>query len=223
MPRRRRRAVRRAPLTAPAGSSSSPSRRRDHAARHALPRPALAHGRDEPRARLSPQRRSAAQPAGDALGERRDGAVVDGEASSHGGRRRGTACGERVAHLGEPRVRGADRQHAARGGLGRDHPERLGERARHDQRAACGQQLGELVVLEAPGEHDPLAERRGRREVALARSPSSPSRNASRCRSGALARRCVPLERAPGARDLARAARGRRPRARRAAARAPSR
>ena len=65
---------------------------------------------------------------------------------------------------------GADRQRAAGGGLGGDHAERLGERARHDERLARGQQLRELLVVEPPGEHDALGSARAACEIALARA-----------------------------------------------------
>ena len=66
---------------------------------------------------------------------------------------------------------GADRQHAAGRRLGGHHAERLGERARHDQRLARRQQLGQLLVVEATGEHDALLERAGGVQVALALPP----------------------------------------------------
>jgi len=76
------------------------------------------------------------QPAGETGGQRRHGAVVDREREPAGGFG-GNGAGKRGADLGEPGVRSADRQRAACGGLGGDHPERLGERARHDHRLAC--------------------------------------------------------------------------------------
>ena len=102
-------------------------------------------------------------------------------------------------------MRGADRQRAASGSLGGDHPERLREGARHDHRLACRQQLGELLVLEAAAEHDALlAAPRAAVEVARrARRRRELSRKASRWRSGARSARRV-LERAPALCDLAR-------------------
>ena len=67
----------------------------------------------------------------------------------------------------QARVVRDDRQRTAGRRLRGDHPERLRERARDHHRLAGGQQLGELVVLEPPGEDDALGRaaprRRGRR------------------------------------------------------------
>ncbi len=93
--------------------------------------------------------------------------VVDGEAQPCRGRRRQLG-GERLGDLGQPGVARDDRNRPARRGLRRDHPERLGERARGDQRAACRQQLRQLLVLQAARQHDALAERLGGGQIALA-------------------------------------------------------
>jgi hypothetical protein len=57
-------------------------------------------------------------------------------------------------------VAGGQRQRAARGGLGGDHPERLGKGARHHLGLTGRQKAREVVVRERAGEVDP---RRGRR------------------------------------------------------------
>ena len=64
-------------------------------------------------------------------------------------------------------MRRADRQHAAGGALGRDHPERLGEHARHDDLLGARQHARELAVVEPAGEDDALAHLLGRREIPL--------------------------------------------------------
>ena len=81
---------------------------------------------------------------------------------------------------------GGDRQHPAGRGLGGDHPERLREGARHDQRLGAGQQLGDLVVLEPADELDRAggaprrpprsrpADRRGTRRGSAAAPPPRP-------------------------------------------------
>ncbi len=133
------------------------ARRGDHAPGDALPRPALAHGPHETGAGLLAYRGIGRQPGHDPLGERRDRGVVHregqprGDLGGHGARERGR-------DLRETGVGGADRQRPAGGGLGGDHAERLGERARHDQRLARGQQIRQLVVIQAAGEHDAVGQ-----------------------------------------------------------------
>ena len=75
---------------------------------------------------------------------------------------------QRARDLGQPGVRRAHRQDPAGRRLGGDHPERLRERRGHDLRLAGRQQVGELLVLEPPGQHAALRQPRGRREVRLA-------------------------------------------------------
>ena len=88
---------------------------------------------------------------------------------------------------------GDDRQRAARGGLGGDHPERLRERARDRHRLGGGQQVGELVVVEPAGERDAVAQPGRRRAVAVgpARSRNAASCGSSRPSSPRVARRGV--------------------------------
>ena len=93
-------------------------------------------------------------------------------AADLGGQRGGQLAGD----LAHPGVVGGDRQHPAGGGLGGDHPEGLGKGARHDQRLGAGQQLGDLVVLEAADELD----RAGRRLSRPRRSPSGGSARKAR-------------------------------------------
>ena len=82
-------------------------------------------------------------------------------------RRPGHGLGERARDLAQPGVVRDDRQRAAGGGLGRDHPERLGERARDRHRLGGGQQVRQLGVIEPAGEGDAVepAAARGRRRV----------------------------------------------------------
>ena len=47
-----------------------------------------------------------------------------------------------------------DRRAAGRGGLGRDHAERLGEDRRHDGDVREREQMDEVPVLERAGEED---------------------------------------------------------------------
>ena len=79
--------------------------------------------------------------------------------------------GELAADLGGARVRRGHRQHAGGRGLGGDHPERLREGAREDQRVAGRDQLRDLVVLEPPREGD------------ARRRPRSPTRRSLRAAS----------------------------------------
>ena len=185
------------PAGAAQGSRSPPARprgRRDHAVARRPPRTsARAPSRPAPRACARAAPASASSQRQQPLGDRLDGAVVDAGRTASAAACAGTPRGERLADLRQARVGRADRQRPAGGGLGGDHPEGLGEGARHDQRLARGQQLGELLVLEAAGEHDPLAAAPRRPPgSARARSPARPSRNASRWRSGARARRPPP-------------------------------
>ncbi len=68
-------------------------------------------------------------------------------------------------------MRGAYGERAAGGRLDGDHPEGLGEGARHDDRLAHGQQQRELLVVEAPGE---------RRALGAALAPPRDSARAAR-------------------------------------------
>ena len=54
--------------------------------------------------------------------------------------------------LGQARVAGDERRAAGSGGLGRDHPERLGEDRRHDAGVGEREQVPEMAVLERTGE-----------------------------------------------------------------------
>ena len=121
---------------------------RDHRARDAVPGVALARDADD--------RRRGSRRAGSAGASSHDArpsaswVTACGPTSnvSHGrdlGRHR---RGERAGDLRHARVAGDDRQRAARGRLGRDHPERLRERARHRERLGRGEHVGELRVLE---------------------------------------------------------------------------
>ena len=89
--------------------------------------------------------------------------------------------------LGEPRVAGDERRAAGRGGLGCDHPERLGEDRRHDAGVREREQVPEMAVLERPGEErlDPalgraLLERRALRAEADDDEPRVDTRRARR-------------------------------------------
>ena len=86
----------------------------------------------------------------------RAGAALEGQQRS---RRLRDDLRQRRRHLAEPAVARHDGQRAAGGGLGGDHPERLGERARDDHRLGRGQQVGELGVIEAAGPHDAIGGR----------------------------------------------------------------
>src|SRR5262245_907294 len=55
----------------------------------------------------------------------------------------------------EPGVPGDDRRTARGGGLGGDHPERLGEDRRHDDGVGEGDQVDEVAMPERPGEQRP--------------------------------------------------------------------
>ena len=59
----------------------------------------------------------------------------------------------------------ADRKRPRRSGLGGHHPEGLGKGARNHQCLARREQVDELGVLQAPGEHDAGRESRGGRQV----------------------------------------------------------
>ena len=114
----------------------------------------------------------------------------------------GTAAASASLTSARPGVGGADGQRAAGGRLGGDHPERLRERARHDQRLARRQQLGELLVLEAAGEHDALAQRAARRRgSARAPRPREAVEEREQVAQRPRARRPSRLQRAPGPRD----------------------
>ena len=162
------------------------ARRGDHAARDPLPGPALAGRRDEPGARVRAQLRGRPSASRVRRSARARTALSSIGNESHAAACAGTARGEHVAHLGQPRMRGADRQHAAGGGLRGDHPEGLGEGARHDQRLRT--RAAARRAPRAPG--GPLSTtlspsaRRGR-QIALALAPrEDSSRKASRWRSG---------------------------------------
>ncbi len=94
----------------------------------------------------------------------------------------------------------ADGQRPAGGSLGGHHPEGLGERARHHHRAARGQQLRQLLVLQATGQQDPLRQRPGRRQIALrgraCKAVQELQQIAQRLFGGAT------LQHSPGAREL---------------------
>ena len=62
---------------------------------------------------------------------------------------------EPLGDLGEARVARDERRPAGGGGLGRDHPERLGEDRRHDGDVGERQQVDEVAVLERAGEERP--------------------------------------------------------------------
>ena len=70
--------------------------------------------------------------------------------------------------LGEPGVARDERRAAGRRGLGRDHPERLGEDRRDDARVGEREQVPEVPVLERPGEErlDPAVGRARRSSAA---------------------------------------------------------
>ena len=146
--------------SSPRAAAITPARRRsqDQRSRTVATSPSRACSRSCRSAPSQPTRRSAsAGTASSSTGKESQRAACAG-----------TARGELLADLGQPRMRGADRQRAARRRLRGDHPEGLREGARHDQRLARGQQLGELLVIQAPGEDHALAAARRACQVALA-------------------------------------------------------
>ena len=165
-------------------------RGREHRPRHPVPRVALARdGRRSPRARPPAASSGASSQPVERRGQLLAPRCGPSSKQSSGARRRGHGGGQRVsATSARPEWRGDDRQRAAGGGLGRDHPEGLRERARHDHRLGGREQVGELVVLEAPGQVDALGQpaaaaavgarrrpgRRGTPPSSAARAPSSP-------------------------------------------------
>ena len=68
------------------------------------------------------------------------------------GERRRVLGGDPGGDLGEAGVVGDERRHAGRGGLCRDHAERLGEDRRHDRDVRERQQVHEVAMLERAGE-----------------------------------------------------------------------
>ena len=150
------------------------------------------------------------EPAGERVGELADGVRADLEGEPGAGRLR-DGRRERAGDLAEAGVVRDDRQRPARGRLGGDHAERLGERARDRHRLGGGEQVGELGVVEPAGERDAVAQaaapRRGRRRRPRARSrkaaqlrqlaPSSPRVRAAASRSPAASVRREPLEPLP--------------------------
>ena len=92
-------------------------------------------------------------------------------------------------------------QRPAGGGLGRDHAERLRERARHDHRLGGGDQVGQLVVLEPPDPRDALRERGGGPRVGVLRPRGRPGRPAAAPAAPRARRGCPGPRRGPRARD----------------------
>ena len=120
--------------------------------------------------------------------------------------------------LGQPRVAGDERRTAGSGGLGRHHPERLGEDRRHDARVREREQVPEVPVLERAGEErlDPalggtLLERRPLRAEADDDEAGVRSRRARRRgRAPPSARSASRSRRRPGGRRRGSAPGGRR-------------
>ena len=106
---------------------------------------------------------------------------------------------QRARDLAEPRVVGDDRQRAAGGGLGGDHPERLGERARDRHRLGRGQQVGELGVVEPPGPRDAVAQALGGVAVASRRRARRGTRASCGSSRPSSARVCAAASRSPAA------------------------
>ena len=111
-----------------------------HGLRHRLPAEVVL-GRA--RQRLAGRGRAAARPSRASRSSRRarssTARIPRSKVSSSRDLRRQRLAQDR-RHLGEAGVPGADRQRAAGGGLGRHHPERLREHARHDHRLGRRQQ-----------------------------------------------------------------------------------
>ena len=192
------------------------------AAPPAVPAPRRRRPRPRPPTRSArapwPRARPAWRPAGrpGASSHARTRAAIARTApSSIGNDSQSRACGrhgrrQHRADLLGAGVAGRDGQHAAGRRLGGDHPVGLGEGAREDERLAGGQQRRELVVLQAPGEHDALAQVARRGPVVVVGALEEGQQVAQR-------RPRAALELAPGPRDRARRRRGRRRPARRAA------
>ena len=114
----------------------------DDGPRDAVPGVALARHADDRVARARAQRRPA--PRARRRGPSASCVTACGPTSnvSHGRDLGRDGGGERARDLGHAGVARDDRQRAARRGLGGDHPERLGERARHRERVGGGQHVG---------------------------------------------------------------------------------
>ena len=83
---------------------------------------------------------------------------------------------EPFGDLGESRMASDDRRAAGGRGLGGNHPERLGEDRRHDDRIHERDQVDEMAVLERAGEERPLRrERLESRAVVAEADDDSPS------------------------------------------------
>ena len=132
----------------------------------AFPRVAGARGLDDRVAGGGAQVVGRGEPAGERGGELWHRVVGDLEREP-GVRLGRDGLGERARDLAEPGVVGDDRQGAAGGGLGGDHAEGLGERARDRHRLGRGQQVGELGVVEPPGPGHAVAQALGRLAVGV--------------------------------------------------------
>ena len=119
--------------------------RREQARGHTCPRPAVDGG--------GARRGADRQAVG--VGQGQQSRELVPELADVSGRERGELAEvlgvgllEPGGDLGEPAVAGDERWAAARGGLGGDHPERLGEDRRHDGCIRKREQMGEMAVLE---------------------------------------------------------------------------
>ena len=168
--RRRRRPGARRLVAMPVQALQSCGHLAEQAVELARPRRPARRGRPPPSSTAArPSRRGAAraslatagverQPAVEALGDRRHGAVVERERDQPGASGGSSAASARLTSAA-PEWPADTGQDARRRGLGGDHPERLGEGAREDQGVACGHQAADLVVLEPAGEGDAAGRR----------------------------------------------------------------
>ena len=139
----RRRAARRAPR---ARRRSRPPRRAPSSTARAPAPPAPA-----PRARRSSAGRASQPLMRSAIASHR---IVGPTSKERSAGVLGHRLGELARDLPHPGVVGRDRRHSAGGGLGGDHPEGLGEDARHHQRLRGRHHLGDLGVLQPAADRD---------------------------------------------------------------------
>ena len=156
----------------------------------APPAPARPHACARDRGPASRQAARARQPPRDR--PRRRGARRDPDP-----RRRRAAWRPRAS-----RVIGGDRGHAAGRGLRGDHPERLGERARHRERVRGGHHVRDLVVLEAASDQDRPRRLPGGFGIARWRLGEEPGEDLEPLRVGALVF-TAPLRNLPGPIEVA--------------------
>ena len=177
------------PVQGAGSPSRRPSRGRHDRARDAVPRVALAGDRHHRLARRGAQRRGRLQPAGQRRRPARGTAPGPRSKPSSGRASAGTAPASVSATSPRPRVARHHGQRAAGGRLGGDHPERLGERARHDHRLGGGEQVGELGVVEPAGPHHPVERRRRTRPARVVEEGGEVGRAPARSRRASRARR----------------------------------